>query len=193
MGLRLEQLIATRTPAGRSRKIFRTILIALALALLAGRLRRGLLSSCHLQPLPFPVTPALRTPLLLPLRGRTIAPCRTPTPPDARRILAGLAAIPMQRMGWLEGPLTPLQQTNPRIPASARLKRTLRSGILRWAHGSCCSHRSSLGGELRLDSEAFLLGYRIQHSDRSEAEPGEELAAMMEGLPMAVCVGPGRS
>jgi hypothetical protein len=193
MGLRLEQCIATRTPAGHSRKIFRTIRIALALALLAGRLERCWLRSYPMQSLPFPVTPALRAPLLLPMCGRTIAPCRTPTPPDASRILAGLAAIAVQRMRRLEGPLTPLQQTNPRIPASGRLNRTLRSGILRWAHGSCCSHRSSLGGELRLDSEAFLLAHRIQHSDRSEGEPGEDPAATKVGLPRAACAGPSRS
>ena len=177
MGLRLEQLIATRPPARRSRKIFRKIRIALALALFARRLGRPLLGSCPVQPPPFPVTPALLAPLLLPMRGRTIASCRTPTPPSAGRILAGLTAIPRKRMGWLEGSLTPLQQANPRIPASGRLNRTLRSGILRQAHGSCCSHRSSLGGELLLDSEAFLLAHRIQHSDRSEGEPGIDLAA----------------
>jgi hypothetical protein len=126
MGLWLEQHIATRTPAGRAGKIFRKIRIALALALLARRLRLRLLSSCPMQPLPFSVTPALLAPLLLPIHGRTIASCRTPTLPSAGRILAGLTAVPIQRMGWLEASLTPLQQAKPRIPASGTLKRTLR-------------------------------------------------------------------
>src|SRR5260370_42390383 len=120
---RLEQLITTRTLAGRSRRIFRKIHIALALALFARRLMRPLLGSCPMQPLPFPVTPALLAPLLLPMRGRTIASCRTPTPPSAGRILAGLTAIPIQRMGWLEGSLTPLQQANPGVPGSERFDR----------------------------------------------------------------------
>jgi hypothetical protein len=181
MGLWLEQHIATRTPAGRAGKIFRKIRIALALALRARRLRLRLLSSCPRQPLPFSVTPALLAPLLLPIHGRTIASCRAPTLPSAGRILAGLTAVPIQRMGWLEASLTPLQQAKPRIPASGTLKRTLRSGILRRAHGSCCSHRSSLGDEVLLDSEAFLLVHRLQHTNRSERQPGEHLAATKDG------------
>src|SRR5712664_4262967 len=121
---RLEQLIATRTPARRSRKIFRKIPIALALALVCLRLLLGNEGrSTRAQPVP--VTPTLLTPLLVPLRCRAIAPRRTPTSPLSGRILARLAAIPRKRMGRLERPLTPLQQANTRIPTSGTLNRTV--------------------------------------------------------------------
>jgi len=111
-----EQFIATRTLARPGRKISRKIFIALALALLGCRrsdcFGRG---SRLTHPLPLAVTPALGLPLLLPLRRRAITPCRMPASPLAGRFLTRLAAIALERMERLEGPVTSLQQANARI------------------------------------------------------------------------------
>jgi len=111
MRLRLEQHIAPRTTAGRSRKIFRTIGIALALARLGGCRRRGLLGrSSPTEPLPLPVTPALRTALQSALGGATIASGGTPALPVPGGLLTRGSAIALQRMRWLEVLSTALQQ-----------------------------------------------------------------------------------
>src|SRR5205809_528869 len=76
-------------------------------------------------PLPFPVTPALLTTLLLPVRGGPITPRRTPTLPVTGRFLTRRTAIPRKRMGRLERPFTSLQQADMRPPASGTLNRTV--------------------------------------------------------------------
>lgn len=159
MRLGHEQLIATRTLARPSRKIFRKIPIALALALLGHHLHhRWLGRGGRLpQPLPVPVTSALFSPLLLPLRRRAITPCRVPTSPLLGRFPTRLAAVALERMGRRKGLLTSLQQANAPI-ASGTLTRSVACGILRWAHGRYRSHRSSLGGELRTRLRGVLIG-----------------------------------
>jgi len=159
MSLRLEQLVAARTPARCARKICRRFRLALALARAGYRLLRLLLGSCGAATLPlsFPVTPALLPPLFLPLRCRAVMLRRTPTPPLAGRILAAFAAIATQRMGRLEQPLTPLQQASARIPTAGVLLGKGGQGIIRRAHGSACSHRSSLGAERQTRLRGVLI------------------------------------
>ena len=105
--------------------------------------------------LPLAITPALGTALLSPLVGGTIAPGRLPTVPGMRRLLTQEAAIALQRMQGQEALGTALEQANTPIPAWGTLPGVVGGGIIRWAHGSRRSQRSSLGGERLLASEAL--------------------------------------
>jgi hypothetical protein len=169
MRLRLEPRIAPGTLAGRAREICQKIILALALAR-GARHRFGRRGAPR--PAPFAVTPALLPPLLLSVGGRSIALGRTPAPPDPRGLPAGGAAIPVERVRWLEVRPAPLQQTNARIPAGGTWIDRPGGRILRWAHGSGCSHRSSRGGELPLAAAAFCWAPRLQSSDDRSADPG---------------------
>ena len=167
MGSWLEQLIAAGTPAGRSRKNFGKIGIALALVLKGGLawfvrfggrlLGHGLFDDGGgLTPaLPLAVTSALGAALLPSLLGGTIALGRTPTPPGTGCLWTRLTAITLQGMRRQEELGTPLQQAHRRIPASKVLPGTVEADKIQWAHGSHRSQRSSPGGKQLLASGAL--------------------------------------
>ena len=130
-----------------------------------------------LLPAPFPVAAGLLPPTLLsPCAGPELL-ATLPAPPARGFLLAGGAAIALLGLTWSERAFTSLQQTEPlSIAATGLLRRLRRDGILRWAHGSYQPAGSSLGGELVLDSEAFLLAHQVQHSERCAAEPRADTA-----------------
>jgi HAMP domain-containing protein len=106
-----------------------------------------------------PIPPALCPPALLaPVRG-TPMPGRPPRLPLLRLPTASITAIMTAGMGGLKGTLAPFEQTTPTAKTARRSRRLLcrsaRIGILKGAQGSCCSRRSSLGGELLLPPRRF--------------------------------------
>lgn len=108
-----------------------------------------------------PIPPALRpAALLAPLRG-TPVPGRPPCLPLLRLPAASITAITTTRMAGLKGTLTPFEQATARTKTARRLGRLLCRhagiGILKGAQGSCCSRRSSLGGELLLPPRRFQM------------------------------------
>jgi hypothetical protein len=139
-------------PAGRS-------LLPAALAVAAGLLLAALLP-------PFASPVRLATP---------------PPPPPGGFLLTGWAAKVLMRLSRTERAFTTLQQTEPlSVVATGLLRRPRYRGILKWAHGSNQPAGSSLGDEVVLDSEAFLLAHQVQHSDGSAAELREDLAGKDE-------------
>lgn len=154
-----EHLIAAGSLAHPNRKIFGICCWALALA------RRG---KCfgfdlrnrtfrqHHQRNPPPIPPTLLAATDLPLRRGPPGATRLATPPAPCRYPACFAAIAALRMTRPIKLLAPFKQA---APATNRrrwdLCRTASNGILRWAQGSYCSRRSSLGDELTLASEAL--------------------------------------
>ena len=114
-----------------------------------------------LLPTPHTIPMRLLPPTLLsPVAGPI--PLATLPPTPARGLLpAGHAAIPLLRLSRMEHAFTALQQTEPlSVMGTALLSRPRPGGILRWAHGSSQLPGSSLGAEVVLDSEAFLLAHR---------------------------------
>jgi hypothetical protein len=118
--LRLERDITPGPVAGRPGKILRRGLFQLTLALLGRLLRHGQLGGFlgPTLPLPFPITPALLTPKLLPLWCRSITASRLPALPVAGSLPARPTTIATQRMKWLEGPFALLQQAPTQPPAA---------------------------------------------------------------------------
>jgi hypothetical protein len=111
----------------------------------------------------------LPTTILSPFAGPELL-ATLPAPPARGFPLAGGTAIALLWLIGMERAFTSLQQTEPlSIVATGLLRRPRREGILEWAHGSSKPTGSSLGGELVLDSEAFLLAHPIQHSEGSTA------------------------
>jgi hypothetical protein len=178
-----KQNIAAGPPTGSPGKIFRFRSWALALAQLASFQLRCLLREdlrCHgfLTHLNFdgpkplfptggpllltalPMTAGLLPPTPLATRAGPI-PSATLPPTPARGLLpTGRAAVPLLGPCRMKRAFTPLQQTEPlAVMAKAVLSRPRCGGILRWAHGSDQLRGSSLGGELVLASEAFLLAH----------------------------------
>jgi hypothetical protein len=152
-----EHFIAAGPLAHPNRKILGICCWALALA------RRG---SCfdwlcgffgqHHQRNPSPIPLTLLAAANLPLLFGPPDATRLATPPAPGRHPACFAAIAALRMTWPVGSPAPFEQA---VPATNRrrwdLCRSARHGILRWAQGSCCSRRSSLGDELTLASETL--------------------------------------
>jgi hypothetical protein len=130
-----------------------------------------------LLPAPFPVAARLLpTTLLSPFAGPELL-ATLPAPPARGFLLAGGAAIALLRLPGMELAFTSLQQTEPlSIVATGLLRRPRREGILKWAHGSYQPAGSSLGDEVVLDSEAFLLAHQVQHSERCAADPRADMA-----------------
>ena len=133
--------------------------MVMALARSGGCLRHSWPSSCNgpTPALPLAITPALGAALLPPLVGGAIALGRLPAVPGMSGLLTGEAAIALQGMRGQETLGTALEQAKPQIPALGALPRLVGEGIIRWAHGSRRSQRSSLGGELLLGSEALFV------------------------------------
>jgi hypothetical protein len=130
-----------------------------------------------LLPTPFPVAARLLpTTLLSPFAGPELL-ATLPPPPACGILLACGAAIALLRLLGMELAFTSLQQTEPlSIVATGLLRRPRRQGILKWAHGSGQPVGSSLGDEVVLDSEAFLLAHQVQHSERYAADPRADMA-----------------
>ena len=189
-----KQNIAAGPPAGHPGKILRIGGWALALA---RRLRlqlrhfRRLRLCCHgflgyvgfdgqqlffpagrsLLPAALAVAAGLLLTALLPPFAGPIVLATPPPPPPRGFLLTGWAAKMLMRLSRTERAFTTLQQTESLpVAATGLLRRRRCRGILRWAHGSNQPAGSSLGAEVELDSEAFLLAHQVQHSDGSAGE-----------------------
>jgi hypothetical protein len=138
---------------------------------------------CPLLPAPFPVAAGLLpTTLLSPFAGPELL-ATLPAPPPRSFLLAAWAAIALLRLSRMKRAFTTFEQTEPlSISATGLLRRPRRQAILKWAHGSDQPAGSSLGGEVVLDSEAFLLAHQVQHSERCAAEPRPDTAGDEEWL-----------
>ena len=171
-----EHLIAAGPLAHPNRKIFGICCWALALA------RRG---TCfdwlcgffgqHHQRNPSPIPLTLLAAADLPLLFGPPDATRLATPPAPGRQPACFAAIAALRMTGPIDLLAPFQQTT---PATNRrcwdLCRTTNNGILRWAQGSSCSRRSSLGVELTLASETLSFLTHQQLNPNRHVSPRSE-------------------
>ena len=129
-----------------------------------------------LLPAALAVAAGLLSPLLLPPFAGPIVLGTPPPPPPRGFLLTGWAAKVLMWLFRTERAFTTLQQTEPlSVTATGLLRRRRCRGILRWAHGSNQPAGSSLGAEVLLDSEAFLLAHQVQHNDGSEGQLREDL------------------
>ena len=136
-------------------------------------------AGCSLLPAALAVAAGLLLPLLLPPFAGPVGLATPPTPPPRGFLLTGGAAKVLLWLFRTEHAFTTLQQTEPlSVVATGLLRRRRCGGILRWAHGSSQPAGSSLGDEVVLDSEAFLLAHQVQHSERYALDPREDQAGI---------------
>jgi hypothetical protein len=114
-----------------------------------------------------PVTARLLATVLLALFTGPIPPSRQPPRPNPRRLGAGFATVPRERMRGRKPPLATLQQTNPRPSLDGDLRLRRRVIMLDRDQGSANSRRSSLGVEIPLHSGTLLTRHLLLIYPRS--------------------------